>query len=165
MPKPSDALVRPAAAKDLDAIESLWEELISHHHRLDRRFWRRAPDGRRKFHQWMEEALRDPERAVFVAASAGRVIGFVHGMMKDGPPPLEPKRGGFITDMTVAGARRRRGIGRKLAGAVGRWFAKKGAREITLNAAVRNEAALAFWRDAGFEPWTLTLWKPLGRAP
>ena len=153
--------IREASADDLNQIGDLWEELIRFHNRLDDRFWVRAPDGRRKFLDWMHEALSDNERALFVAAESGQVVGFVHGMLKNSPPPMLDKIAGFVTDMVVSPLHRRTGIGRSLMDAVESWFRDHGAKEIKLTAALCNEDAVLFWRDIGFEPWTYTMWKPL----
>ena len=154
--------IRPAGAGDLDAVADLWVEMLDFHHGLDARFWRRAPDGREKFRAWMELALADPDRAVFVAGGAGRIVGFTHGQLKASPPPVVPRKGGFITDLAVAAAHWRLGVGRRLLGAVEDWCRERGAEEVTLTAAVRNEPAVGFWRAMGYEPWTFTMWKPLG---
>jgi GNAT superfamily N-acetyltransferase len=134
------------------------------HHALDERHWNAAPDGREKFREWMAEALGEEERAVLVAEVDGRVVGFAHAMIRGGPPVVVPRRTGFVTDMVVAADQRRNGVGRGLFAAVEAWCRERGADDVTLTTAVRNEAALDFWRAMGFESWTYTMWKPLGRA-
>ena len=69
------------------------------------------------------------------------VVGFAHGMLVDGPPPVVPRKSGFVTDLFVAEPRRRRGIGRGLAGALAGWFrelcgpdANSHTRSVTLTA-------------------------------
>jgi GNAT superfamily N-acetyltransferase len=52
-------------------------------------------------------------------------------------------------------------VGTRLVEAASDWFREKGAVEVTLNAAVRNQGASEFWHATGFEPWTQTMWKPL----
>jgi GNAT superfamily N-acetyltransferase len=157
-----EVVVRAAVAGDLDAVADLWLEIMDFHHALDERHWNCAPDGREKFREWMGSALDDDERAVLVAEAEGRVVGFAHAMMRGGPPVVVPRRTGFVTDMVVAAGHRRSGIGRRLFRAVEAWCRERGADEVTLTTAVRNEGALAFWREMGFESWTYTMWKSLG---
>jgi len=161
MPENTDVVVRSATTEDLEAVSLLWEQLVEYHHHLDSRFWKRAPDGRDKFRNWMEEGLSDTKRALFVAESSGQIVGFVHGMLKHAPPPMIPRCGGFITDLVVGESRRGAGLGRKIFQAIERWFASEGAQEITLTTAVRNAAAVEFWKSMEFEPWTYTMWKPV----
>jgi ribosomal protein S18 acetylase RimI-like enzyme len=155
--------VREATTQDLEAVTELWVKLMDFHNALDERVWNRAPDGRRKFREWMESALTDAQRAVLVAETEGQSIGFVHAMLKDSPPVVMPRKSGFVTDLVVAAERRRGGTGRRLFRAVEAWCREQGADEVTLTAAVRNEGALAFWRAMGFEPCTYTMSKPLGQ--
>jgi ribosomal protein S18 acetylase RimI-like enzyme len=154
-------IIREGEHEDLDAVAALWDELTGLHHALDNRFWIRAEDGREKYGDWVAEGLDEDDRMLVVAETRGRVVGFIHGMLKDAPAPLAPKLIGHVTDLVVAEGHRRRGVGTRLVEAASRWFREKDAQELTLNAAVCNRRAREFWEAMGFEPWTQTLWKPL----
>ena len=154
-------IIREGGLEDLDAVAALWEELTGLHHALDNRFWTRAEDGREKYRDWVAEGLAEDDRMLIVAEAGGRVVGFIHGMVKDGPAPLAPKLIGHVTDLIVAEGHRRRGLGTRLVEAASRRFREKDAHELTINAAVCNRRAREFWKTMGFEPWTQTLWKPL----
>ena len=158
-------VIRKAEISDLRQVEELWVQLSDHVNSLDRRHWQHAADGSAKFRQWMEEALTDAERVVFVAEQSGTVLGFGHSMLKKSPPPVKPRLDGFITDLVVTESVRRQGVGTKLLKAVESWCIEHGAEAITLSVAARNELGLAFWCSKGFEPWTSTMWKPLGQCP
>jgi ribosomal protein S18 acetylase RimI-like enzyme len=163
MARSDDVTIRPATVDDLDSIAGFWEELLELHHRLDGRFWKRAPDGREKYREWMHEALSAEDRALLVAQMHEKVVGFAHGMLKKSPPPVVPLLAGFVTDLFVSEPCRRVGVGRRLIEAAEEWFLLHGAGEMTLTTAVCNVPAVAFWRAMGFEPWTCTMWKPLTR--
>lgn len=57
----------------------------------------------------------------------------------------------YIVTIDVASASRRRGVGSALMEAVEKWGRKQGARLISLEAAVDNQAARAFYERHGFE--------------
>ena len=156
-----EVIIREGGQEDLDAVAALWEELTSLHHALDNRFWIRAEGGCEKYSRWVAEGLDDDRWVLIVAEAQGRVVGFIHGMLKEAPPPLAAKRTGHVTDLIVAEGHRHRGVGPRLVEAASRWFRDKQAQELTLNAAVCNRPAREFWEAMGFEPWTQTLWKPL----
>lgn len=153
--------VRRARAADLTGVVRLWAELADHHHRLDRRFRPRAPDGCRTFRKWVREALTAKDSVLLLASVAGRPVGFAHGGLKPGPPPLKPRLGGFVSHLVVTQYARRRGVGRRLLRAVEAWCRRRGAKAVTLTAAVRNAEGQAFYAAMGFTPWTATLWKSL----
>jgi len=156
-----EVVIRGAEHGDLDAVAALWEELTSLHHALDNRFWIRADDGREKYRDWVAEGLDQDDRVLVVAEAQGQVVGFIHGMLKDTPPPLASKLTGQVTDLIVDEEHRGRGVGTRLVEAASRWFREKEAQQLMLNAAFCNRPAREFWRSMGFEPWVQTLWKPL----
>ena len=153
--------IREALVGDLGGVGDLWEELINLHHGLDSRFWVRAPDGRDRFLDWMREVTSSEDRVLLVAVDSRHVLGFVHGMLKNSPPPMADRLSGFITDMIVARPHRRCGIGRALFEAAQDWFRGRRAQEIKLTAALCNQDAVLFWKEMGLEPWTCSMWKDL----
>ena len=156
-----ELVIREGEQEDLDAVAALWEELTRLHHALDNRFWIRAERGRQAYRDWVAEGLDEDSRMLIVAEAAGRVVGFIHGMLKDAPAPLAPRLTGHVTDLIVVEDHRGRGVGTRLVEAASRRFREKEAQELTLNAAVCNRRAREFWGAMGFEPWTQTLWRPL----
>jgi len=154
-------IVRKATKKDLKDVVRLWIELINYHNHLDKRFWNRAANGPAKFQEWMKQSLTDSKRILLVAELSGNVVGFTHGMLKQSPPPMQPRLGGFVTDFVISKAVRREGLGSKILKKLEAWFIAKGAKEITLTSAAKNLPAMSFWAKKGFDHWTFTMWKPL----
>ena len=161
MSSKEDVTVRNAVEADLDRVAELWAEMIELHHGLDERFWRRKPDGNEIFRQWMAEAVGDEKCVLVVAEVDGAVAGFIHGNLVNAPPPVEEKISGNITDVSVGFDYRGKGIGRKLMAAALEWFADRGAEDVTLLAAVKNDCAVSFYEALGFERHTITMWKSL----
>lgn len=58
---------------------------------------------------------------------------------------------GYVITLDVRPDRRRRGIGRRLLETAEGWLQVQGVRRVQLETAVQNHAAVAFWRQAGYE--------------
>ncbi|MBX3442218.1 MAG: GNAT family N-acetyltransferase [Planctomyces sp.] len=70
----------------------------------------------------------------------------------------------YVRHLFVDREFRRRGIGRKLL----RWLERSvlaEPRELRVDALLKNEAGLAFWRAVGFHDYCVTLTKPRPRGP
>ena len=85
-----------------------------------------------------------PGAAAWVAEEGGEMAGFI----------LVRRVGrarGHVVTLDVQESRRRRGLGSRLLAEAEDWLRGQGARRVWLETAVTNEAAVAFWRHAGFE--------------
>ncbi|MFA4985489.1 MAG: GNAT family N-acetyltransferase [Candidatus Brocadiia bacterium] len=89
------------------------------------------------------------------------VVGFLHGIFKESPKVVVPRKSGYITDAAVMESHRRGGLGKRLLAAAEKWYSLHGADDIYLAAAVRNDIGLGFWTSQGFESITVSMWKPL----
>jgi ribosomal protein S18 acetylase RimI-like enzyme len=83
-----------------------------------------------------------PGASCVVAETSGVVVGFILGE-SDG------KRGHVIT-IDVLEHARRRGIGTALLDTLERSLATHGVREVALETATANDAAVAFWKRHGY---------------
>jgi GNAT superfamily N-acetyltransferase len=153
--------VRLGCEDDLDSVTELWIELMDLHHSMTPDNWRRAPDGHLKFREWMATAVEAEDRALFAAEADDCVVGFAHVTLNDSPPPVVPRKSGFLSDLAVAEDVRGKGAGRKLLCSAEGWCREHGCTELTLSTAVQNEGAIGFYRAMGFEPVTCKMHKPL----
>ena len=153
--------IREGKQSDLQQVSSLWLEMINIHQSLNDRAWEPAPNGPEKYRECMEETLAQEERVLLVAEVEGEVVGFTHGSLGNSPPPMAPRRIGFITDLAVTASHRRHGIGRQLAETIIQRFAQRDADEVKLGAAISNQPAITFWRALGFEPLTYGMGRQL----
>lgn len=92
----------------------------------------------------LREFLSLPNARAWVAEENEGLVGFVivRRVGRD--------RGHVIT-LDVRADRRRRGVGRKLLETAEAWLAAEGVRRVQLETAVNNQAAVAFWTQAGYE--------------
>jgi ribosomal protein S18 acetylase RimI-like enzyme len=142
--------IRPARSDDAPVIAQLWESLVAYHQALDAALPGAAPNGAGRYAKRLLQHLDDPYTCALVAEEDGRVVAFVLGMIIDLLPDVfaqEPS--GFLADIFVDSANRRRGIGRALVAALQEWFHQQNVTHFDWHVSARNAEALAFWRSIG----------------
>ena len=124
--------VRPMAAADLDGVLAIAESLPD------------APHWPRAAYIKALDPASTPERIALVAVSPGpdAVAGFAVASLL--PPQAE------LESIAVAAASQRRGMGRRLFGALMIELKQAGATELLLEVRASNLAALGFYRALGF---------------
>ena len=142
--------VRRAGAGDLDALASLFAELLAHHDALEPAFRVRA-GARERLPQLLARQLGDPDAAVFVCEEACSLVGFCGVRERRAPAALVEASQVEIDYLAVRSDRRRRGVGRALVEAAGAWARSRGAERLLVRVAVRNPEGQAFWRALGYE--------------
>lgn len=142
-------VIRPATLADLPALGRLGVLLMRAHHEFDAdRFMR--PGDAHGYASFLGTQIDDAEAVVLVAAHEGEIVGYVFA----GIEPLSWKelreRAGFIHDVVVREANRRRGVAEALvAAAIDRLHAL-GAPRVLLWTAVQNESAQRLFARMGF---------------
>ena len=145
------------------------------------RFLRELSDAEALYHWAMRSssdiAMADVDRtiaeiaaedgSVIVAELDGRPVGYAGVVLQDAADEFELKdawrQRGFITDMFVAEAGRRRGIGRALIAECDRYVAKSGIDWQQICVSPGNAPAIALYRKAGFGDYEIVLEKRLPR--
>ena len=141
--------VRRAEQADLDRIVALWLALTEHHARLEPLFTLR-PDAASEAHRLVAAQLRDPDVACFVQAEEGSLTGLCIVRVDRAPPIHAELRRAEITDLFVAPAQRRNGVGRVLLGAALDWARARGIDRVEARVSSENRPGQAFWRASGF---------------
>lgn len=111
--------------------------------------------------------ITDEDGAIFIAELDGQPVGYAGVVLQNATDEFELKdewqKRGFITDMFVAAAGRRRGIGRALIAACDRHVAEAGIDWEQITVSPDNAPAIALYRKAGFGDYELVLEKRLAR--
>ncbi len=149
--------VRPATEDDLDAVVALWGQLAASHHAQDPRFHPASSEGLARYRLWMQEALADSDRLLLVVDGEHSVAAFLHAQVQRVALSLGARPSGYISDICVAPAQRRRGLGRSLVEEALVVFRHRGLERVGLNVAEHNADAEAFWQAMGFAPYTRKL--------
>jgi ribosomal protein S18 acetylase RimI-like enzyme len=151
----SDLLIRPARARDLPAIVTLWRELQDINASFDPRLTLNTSAA-----DWFVEYLRDqldnPNMAVLVAEQGTHIVGYIFGQIMR-RPTLAAGDCGYVADVCVLDGKRGQGIGRQLYQRLRAWFLAQGLTAIELQIVRANPASQAFWRKMGYSDFLRTL--------
>jgi ribosomal protein S18 acetylase RimI-like enzyme len=155
-----DITIRPVAPPDEDAIARLWQALTDYHVHLDPRLPTSTPGAAENYAARLLERRDDPYTQAFVAEVGGQVVGYILGAIIELQPDLfEYTDSGFIADVYVDPAYRRRGIARQLVETLAAWFAERGVFLVEWQVAARNPDAIHFWESVGGQPLTIRMQK------
>lgn len=146
-------MIRKASHADHDALGRLGALLMDVHFNFDRRrFLDPGPDPSSGYAHYLLSQLDDPDSVIFVAESDGVVIGYCYCVIE----PMSWKElrdeAGFISDLALDPAARRRGAGRALVNAAIEWFRERNLAKVMLWTSTQNHAARELFAGAGFRP-------------
>jgi ribosomal protein S18 acetylase RimI-like enzyme len=158
-----DFTIRPGTETDVPEMLRLWREMMDFHARVEPRFRPLPPPaGEQAWERYLRQDIWGNEDwGVFVAEADGRLIGQILGVLRDSVPVFEPERFGYVTDVVVDPAARRRGVGLALFEALKAWFRERGVPYLQLQVAHNNPVSQAFWRAMGCTDYMDTLWYDL----
>lgn len=160
-----EVTIRRVRRRDESAIARLWEALSEYHLALDDRMPVPAEGAAERYAARLIERRNDPYTRAFVAEIEREVVGYVLGAVVDLHPDLfEHVESGYIADIYVDPAYRRRGIARMLLTAIRGWLAEQGVQHIEWQVAATNPAGTAFWEAVGGRPVMVRMRLPLDGA-
>jgi ribosomal protein S18 acetylase RimI-like enzyme len=142
--------IRRALPRDVDRVAALWEKLVAYHHALDSELPAATARGAIYYGRRIIDRIDDPSACVLVAVDGQAIVGYALGFVVDLLPEMfaqEPS--GFLADIYVETAYRRRGIGRALVDQMIAWFAEHDLTYWEWHVAALNDDAVAFWRALG----------------
>jgi GNAT superfamily N-acetyltransferase len=155
-----DITIRPVAPPDEEAIARLWQALTDYHVQLDPRLPTAAPGAAENYAARLLERRDDPYTQTFVAEVGGQVVAYILGAIIEMQPDLfEYADSGFIADVFVDPAYRRRGIARQLVETLTAWFAERGVFLVEWQVAAKNPDAVRFWESVGGQALTIRMQK------
>lgn len=152
-----DLEVRAARADDADAIDRLILHIDGFHANARPDLFR-TPEGSPRGEDFLKGVLNDPNQQILVGVLHGRVIGYVHILIKSTPGSSHrlDRRYSEIEAISVDPASQRSGVGRKLIEAAASWAEGSGVRDHQIAVHEFNKSARALYEKLGFAP-SLTL--------
>ncbi len=150
--------IRRTTFEDGPGLLDLWLGLNADGQTADPRYQLR-PDAEAYARRFIEEHWlgQEADRPTWVATEGADLIGFIATRAAEEHPVLVSVPTLVITDMYVAPAHRRRGVGRALYGAASVYAAARSCRSLEVGTLALDERAVAFWRAVGFDDWRVTL--------
>lgn len=149
--------IREATESDTPTILRLWRDLMDYNAERDPHFTR-ADDGDTVFENWLSQVRESEDGLVLVAEEDSAVIGYLLATETSKPGVFIDPRMGMISDISVFGGDRRRGVGINLVKSAVYWFKERGVERIECHVSLFNETARGFWRAVGFAPYMETLY-------
>ena len=105
--------IRSATPTDLDAIESLWREMMDFHIALDD-YFTMIPEADANHRTYMAGLLENHPDRILVAEDGDQLLGVLVMQICENPPIYPHQRYLEIMDISVSAKARRQGVGRKL---------------------------------------------------
>ncbi len=144
-------LVRRAGRRDLERIQSLWQQLRELHAKVDPRLTP-SKDAAQIAQEHREVILADPRTAFFVAEEKRKILGYLHAQIETNDPIYDPPRFGTIADLVLLDDRRNEGIGSRLLECCKEWFVSHGLSEYRVAVPMQQPDAQRFFARAGAPP-------------
>jgi GNAT superfamily N-acetyltransferase len=141
--------VRTASLNDLNAIESLWKEMLLFHIALDDYFVM-IPEAEAIHREYMKSILLEESERVLVADDGGVILGYIVMEVGKKPPIYPHEEYVEIAALSVCESARRKGVGRQLVEAVLTWGRGRNITQVECAVAVNNPVSQAFWVRMGF---------------
>lgn len=154
--------IRRALPTDREALGRLGSMLMHVHYSFDRlRFLDPGDDAAEGYAEFLSSQLDDDEAVVLVAEEDGRVLGYLYAAIE----PLSWKelrdRAGFIHDVAVDAAGRRRGVASALISAALQWFREHKVPRALLWTSPSNTSARAAFAKFGFRETMIEMTREL----
>jgi ribosomal protein S18 acetylase RimI-like enzyme len=163
----NDFEIRRADARDLPALGRLGAALVRQHHQFDpARFMAPLPDLEQGYAWFLGTQLAEPGVVIFVAQPAGapgqEILGYVYAGLE--PQSWKELRdaAGFVHDVVVDPAVRRRGIATALIEAAATWLESQGAPRVMLWTAEGNPTAQKVFARLGFRRTMIEMTREAG---
>jgi len=155
--------IRPAAPVDLGAIGRLGALLVRTHHDFDpQRFIAATPQTEHGYAAFLRTQLDEPNIVVLIAERNGEVLGYTYAGIEGRDYMSLRGPAGVLYDIVVDPTHRGRGVGRMLLEATLADLHARGAPQVVLSTAERNEAAQRLFGRAGFRRTMIEMTRELG---
>ncbi len=144
--------VRKATVDDYNSLCELFDEIDAlHRDHLPNIFQKPSEAAREQ--DYVSGLIADENVALFVAEAGGKLVGFVHAIVRDAPavPVFVPRRYAVVDSIVVRSGAQNHGIGRTLMEKMQEWAIAKGATSIELNVYEFNETAISFYEGLGYQ--------------
>lgn len=143
--------IRRATPKDIKDILPVWGQLASYHSALDAAFTP-SEQWSREYAAYLRTLMSRDDAIAVVASNDEEIVGYAVGRITTLPAFFAARYRGYIHDVYVTEAYRRRGIGRRLVAEILSWLRLHGISMVELTVATRNEA-IPFWESLGFRTY------------
>ena len=155
--------IRPASPADLEAIGRLGALLVRTHHDFDpQRFIAATPQTEHGYAAFLRTQLEETNVVVLIAERNEEVLGYTYAGVEGRDYMSLRGPAGVLYDIVVDPPHRGHGVGRMLLEATLAALHTRGAPQVVLSTAERNEAAQRLFGRAGFRRTMIEMTRELG---
>jgi len=144
--------LRAATPADVPGIVAIWRESMVLHAALDPAY-RPQETGHEAFGTFVAQTIGSADAAVQVAMAGDHVAAYGICVLRRRPALFEPGLHGLVTDLDVAGAFRRQGLGERILETLCAWLRARGVERVEAEMITANAISVGFWRKQGFVPY------------
>ena len=112
-----------------------------------------ADQANQRFRSYIDTAITREDYRVRIAEHDGQAAGFSVSCVLPNSPVYKTRWIGYINDLCVTRALRRRGVGRVLVRDAAAWLRRYGAESVEVYVAHHNNDAREFWSGVGGQPY------------
>lgn len=153
---------RKATAGDYNSLCELFDEIDAlHRDNLPHIF--QKPGGAAREQEYYAGLIADENVTLLVAEAGGKLVGFVHAVLRDTPAfrIFLPRRYIVVDGIVVKSEFQNRGIGKILMDKIQEWAIANGATSIELNVYEFNRSAISFYERLGYQSFSRKMSKEL----
>lgn len=153
----SPVAIKRITRRDLKSVAKLAAQLVRQHYAFDARRFLLVDEPEAGYEWWFGKEL-DNRKAILLCAKLERkVVGYAYARLEPRDWNALLDAHGALHDIFVDERARGQGIGRALLSRVQSELRERGAARLVLHTAVKNRAAQALFKDAGFRPTMLEM--------
>ena len=157
-----DYRIRQATQADYPGLCELFAEADAYHGQAVPHVFRPA-NGPARTPEYIADSLANENSMLFVAESAGQVVGLVQVDIREAPdhPIMMPRRYAKVDSLVVGKEFQRSGIGQSLMKRAHEWAGERGVHEVELNVWEFNQGAIALYEKLGYKTAARRMWTTL----
>jgi ribosomal protein S18 acetylase RimI-like enzyme len=158
--------IRAATIDDIPRVLPMVRAICSLHQLHDPERFAVRPDVLERYAAWLPARIKDA-KSIFLVAESGTttLAGFLVGTVEPEVPIFWVPECGWIHDLWVEPAFRRKGVAHSLTTRAAEHFRNLGIAQVRLHTAHFNDASRALFTQAGFRPCVVEMLLPLQPSP
>ena len=155
----NNVIIRPVVEEDFEALRPVMKDQTHYHADLIPEIINKIEMARENDLKWFRDALDNPNKHLFCAELDGDLVGMTLFEIKQSSddPIMVKRRYLYIDELNAVEGMRGKGIGKALMDAVHAWARENGISEIELNVWERNQPAIGFYEQMGYQSWRRTM--------
>lgn len=146
--------IKEAKKEDIERIVELWYDLASMHEEMMEGY-DLSDDAKDHWKDFIEGGLKKEGMCTFVAKDEEELVGFLNVVIRERLEIFKETEIGMILDVFVKKERREEGIGSLLTERAEEWIKRKGIRVAVITVSPKNEKAVGFWDERGYDTYLL----------